>query len=231
MKIYTPMKPVHSGGVNELHTVRVDRPLKQEIKVGVSSPQEKLHDGIVIISDENITVFINNPSFNASGVTPILSHESLGNYYLFPSIKKTFNSQVGLKVDGTFCEIIPLHIIYLVEVGVKVDGTFCEIIPLHIHFLQGGQKGQGTFCEIIQLHIIHFLQVGQKGQGTFCEIIQLHIHFLQVGQKGQGTFCEIIQLHINFLQVGQKGQGTFCEIIPAPYSFSSGRTKRTGNIL
>ena len=173
------MKPVHSGGVNELHTVRVDRPLKQEVKVGVSSPKEKLHDGIVIISDENITVFINNPSSNASGVTPILTHDSLGNYYLFPSIKKTFNSQVGLKVDGTFCEIIPLHIIHLVEVGVKVDGTFCEIIQLHIiHFLQVGQKGQGTFCEIIQLHIIHFLQIGQKGQGTFCELIQLHIiHF------------------------------------------------------
>nr|KAG5688507.1 hypothetical protein BaRGS_011652 [Batillaria attramentaria] len=94
VRVTTPVLPVAYGGVDHTFAVSVDQPRVQEIKTrGTNAARGKLMDAIRVEAEEDIAVFVNNPSDNATGVTSILSRASLGNDYLFPSIQRTFNGQ------------------------------------------------------------------------------------------------------------------------------------------
>ncbi|KAK7469591.1 hypothetical protein BaRGS_00036381 [Batillaria attramentaria] len=101
VRVTTPVLPVAYGGVDHTFAVSVDQPRVQEIKTrGTNAARGKLMDAIRVEAEEDIAVFVNNPSDNATGVTSILSRASLGNDYLFPSIQRTFNGQVSICVGN-----------------------------------------------------------------------------------------------------------------------------------
>ncbi|KAL8588669.1 hypothetical protein ACOMHN_001986 [Nucella lapillus] len=95
--IQTPKKPVFRGGLSITQTVQAGRPLHQEVRTEVSSlNQDKLQDGLLVTSNDDISVFVSNPSNHASGVTSILTHSSLADSYLIPSINRTLDAQTSI---------------------------------------------------------------------------------------------------------------------------------------
>nr|KAG5688508.1 hypothetical protein BaRGS_011653 [Batillaria attramentaria] len=71
------------------------------IRTSYTNPTKgKLLDGIRVVAEDDIAVFVNNPSNNATGVTSILSTASLGTHYTFPSIPRTFDGQVSICIGN-----------------------------------------------------------------------------------------------------------------------------------
>ncbi|KAK7089964.1 IgGFc-binding protein-like [Littorina saxatilis] len=102
VKIITPMLggATAPAGVKISLTVNRSHPVTQEVIGVISSQIDILHDGINVMASYDISVFVNNPSSNASGVTSILSYDSLSTAYLFPSIERTYDAQSSILIGN-----------------------------------------------------------------------------------------------------------------------------------
>ncbi|XP_025075951.1 uncharacterized protein LOC112553142 [Pomacea canaliculata] len=101
VRIFTPKMPVSQGGVDYDLQVSADKPINLEFTTrGSNGARGKLLDGVRVLAEDDIAVFVNNPSSNATGVTAILTTASLGTKYIFPSIRRTFDGQVSICIGN-----------------------------------------------------------------------------------------------------------------------------------
>ncbi|KAK7469590.1 hypothetical protein BaRGS_00036380 [Batillaria attramentaria] len=101
VNITTPKLRQNRGRVELRLHVSANQPLSKMIRTSYTNPTKgKLLDGIRVVAEDDIAVFVNNPSNNATGVTSILSTASLGTHYTFPSIPRTFDGQVSICIGN-----------------------------------------------------------------------------------------------------------------------------------